>query len=103
MDSLEMKATLSVIHSKVRCDLTADDNASILEDIHAGECMLAFEHICEQLYEYGASIEPATFRELEQVGRRMGMAPDNWEDLSVRSEPGSANTDAGRGPEESPT
>lgn len=55
----------------------------MMEDVKAGEEALALELFCTQLYEYDMKVPPEALQEIEALGRILGIAPDNWEDLQT--------------------
>lgn len=49
--------------------------------VQAGEPGVALENLCTQLYEYDAALEPDTLKQIETLGKAMGLAPKYWQRL----------------------
>lgn len=58
--------------------LPKEDKMQAREEIAAGEYDLAFEIICQQLFEYDVRISMADYQRLEAIGRRMELSEDAW-------------------------
>ena len=65
--------------------LPKEDKMQAREEIAAGEYGLAFEIICQQLFEYEVRISMADYQRLEAMGRRMELSEDAW--VMLRSLP----------------
>ncbi|MCP4371709.1 MAG: MafI family immunity protein [Deltaproteobacteria bacterium] len=77
----KIKSELIDFIDKFKSFLPKDDIESIRELVDAGEYKVAFENLCTQLYEYEIKVEPATVKELDNIGTKMKLNKSLWLDL----------------------
>ena len=57
---------------------------TLAEFVDAGEPVVGLEILSDQLHDDEVGIEPAVYREIEELSRLMGMKPRYWEQLQGR-------------------
>jgi hypothetical protein len=81
MDMHEIEDSLLRVIETLAAYLPAEQVKEMADLARAGEPGVGFENLCTQLFEYDAPVDKGTLRQLEVIGRHMGIAPKYWERL----------------------
>lgn len=75
----QLYALLDLVRPPV---LSEPDHRAALAYMQAGELLVTFEHICEQLYASNTPITQGIYKVIEAVGTGLGYTePSHWRDL----------------------
>jgi hypothetical protein len=78
MNLIEIQRRLGLLLDQFGSGLPEEQLADMKELVAAGEPGVAFENYCVQLYEYDISVPADVLKELEVLGRAMGMNEEHW-------------------------
>jgi hypothetical protein len=79
-----LEERLHALAEKLRTSYDPQYAKTLVEFVDAGEPVVGLEILSDQLLDDEVGIEPAVFREIEELSRLMGMKPRYWEQLQGR-------------------
>ena len=72
---LDELAAVPVTQHREQIEFTIADARSL---IHHGEAGVAFENVCQNLYEFDFPLSRAHYERLERLGQHYGFKSDTW-------------------------
>lgn len=68
---------------RFQCALPADEYASVRDLVVHREWGVAFENLCEQLFEHSIVVGPEALKEMEKLATEMNLPDSSWSFLSA--------------------
>ena len=81
--SFHIKSRLQDLGNSLSGSVLEKRLATYRQLVQAGECKVALENLCEQLFDDDVVVPQQQFKELQALGEELGMEAERWQRLSV--------------------